>query len=319
MNKFLINLSKSIILVFIFLFAVQKCLDYYLKNSKDCKYIIWNNIFNGEIDAEVVIIGNSRADSHYNSEVISKNTRLKTFNLGESGSPINLLTAKWNAYLSNNKKPKLLIVDVDYNFLGNAENLYTKWQYLPFFNKPEIKALRKTLKANYYLDTYVPLYKYKGYQLKYFKELLANDVSGCENFKDGFVINKSSWKVTDWKNFNIRIGKENVVYDFKSTYTKGIANLKEVVLNCKKNNIEVCFIWSPQYKEVQSYNSYSRKKIDSVLNVVSKENNIKYFNFDKDSLVFSKDNFYNHSHLNYNGANKFSKQIADSINLYFKK
>ena len=36
------------------------------------------------------------------------------------------------------------------------------------------------------------------------------------------------------------------------------------------------------------------------------------------SIDHSKENFYNHSHLNYFGANKFSKQIADSINLYFK-
>ena len=276
-------------------------------------------MFEGQIDTDIAIIGNSRADSHYNSEVIYQNTNLRTFNLGESGSPINLVSAKWEAYLNRNPKPKLLIIDVDYNFLGTAKNLYTKWQYLPFYNQPEIKKLRKTLKANYYLDTYLPMFKYRAYQLKYLKELLAGTVKNCDGFRNGFVINKSSWKENDWKNFNMRISKEKTHYIFSNVYDEGILNLKKIISNCSKENIEVCFVWSPQYKEVHSYNSYSRKKIDSVIKSISKENNIRYFNFDKDSLVFSKDNFYNHSHLNYNGANKFSKQIADSINLYFKK
>lgn len=170
MKKFLLSIFKFALLACFLFYLISLSLDYILMNSDDHHYKVWNKIYNGQINSEIIIIGNSRAKQHYNSEILHNNTGLNTFNLGLGGTPINVLAARWNAFLNNNKKPKILIIDVDYNFLGTANYLYKKWQYLPFYNKPEIKALRRSFNKNYYFDTYIPLYKYRGNKLKIFND-----------------------------------------------------------------------------------------------------------------------------------------------------
>ena len=317
MKKFIIQTTKFILILYMLLLLVEKFLDFVSINGLDYKLQVWNTIYKGELKTDLVIIGNSRAECHYNSKIIEELTGFKTFNLADEGRPINILIAKWQAYLNYNLKPKILIIDVDYNFLGTANYLYKKWQYLPFYNKPELKALRRTFKEDYYLDTYMPLYKYRGNNFKYFNDYLKNNVNDSTKFIKGFFKNNSNWNVEEWHNFKLRTAKQDLHYDFESTYLKGFEQLEIIIDECMQKDITVFLCWSPQYEGVYYYNKDSRYKVDSVLKDISKNKNIRYFNFDSDDITKDTLNFYNHSHLNFTGANLFSEKLSDSINFYY--
>ena len=50
----------------------------------------------------------------------------------------------------------------------------------------------------------------------------------------------------NWALFSKRLLNKDKT-DFQSIYKKGIEELNEIILFCKKNKIQVCFIRSPQY------------------------------------------------------------------------
>ncbi|MFZ2431763.1 MAG: hypothetical protein WAW57_11490, partial [Lutibacter sp.] len=62
-----------------------------------------------------------------------------------------------------------------------------------------------------------------------------------------------------------------------------------------------------------SYQLFYRKHIDSILQNISKENQIKYLNFSSDSLSLERKYFYNSSHMNNRGAKIFSEKIGRLI------
>lgn len=317
MKKFLIIIFKFTLLSCFFLYLISRILDYILLDSNIHYYNVWNKIYNGRIDSEIIIIGNSRAKQHYNSALLHKNTSFKTFNLGLGGTPINVLSARWTAYLNHQERPKILIIDVDYNFLGTANYLYKKWQYLPIYNQPEIKALRKSFDKNYYLDTYIPFYKYKGSKFKFLNDYLKDHQSDNSDYIDGFFKNESSWNSKEWSDFKLRTVNQEKYYDFEKTYTKGFKQLELIINECKQKDITVFLCWSPQYEGVFYYNNDNRQKVDSALKDISKNKNIKYFNFDTDDITKDTLSFYNHSHLNFRGANLFTEKLSDSINFYY--
>jgi hypothetical protein len=71
-------------------------LDFYLKKDNSCNNNTWHKIYNGKLNSEIIILGTSRAESHYDTEVIRKITGLKTYNLGLSGTHYDLLKIRVN-------------------------------------------------------------------------------------------------------------------------------------------------------------------------------------------------------------------------------
>lgn len=316
MCKFFFKILKTTAILYFILFAFQFVLDFSLDQENACKNNTWYKIFNRKLDTEIVILGNSRAEAHYDTEIISAITNKSTYNLGLSGTPINILNIRWQAYINRNKKPKILLLDLDNMVLGTTKTLFKKFQYLPYTNEKEyIKEVRQ-IDEDYWFEFFIPLYKYRGYEMDVFKQIKGNiNLSLCNNSVNGYIKNEREWDENSWLLHKVKAKKDTLKNrnNFKA-YEEGIDYLNDIVKFCKKNKIKTYFIWSPLYYETHNYRPENRKYIDSVLNDLATLNNIKYYNFSRDSITFIKDNFYDKAHLNKAGASIFSKKIAKIIN-----
>jgi hypothetical protein len=319
LNKFIKKILWFFLIVIFVVCSLHISLDLVLKSEKSCNST-WTNLFIGNISTDIVIIGNSRAEAHYNPDVISKITGLECYNLGLSGTPINTYNIRWNTYINRNKLPKIAIIDVDYNFLGTTNGLYEKFQYLPYVNEVEYQNAVKEFDNDVFLDQYCPLYKYRGN----FNPLIASIKSfffnDCKTIINGFKVNRSDWDEDEWNTFKSK--RINEVVDEKTffkNYEKGFNQLDDLLKFCKQNKIEAYMFWSPQYKEVQKFKESQRIYVDSLLRVIANNYNFEYINYSNDKIVYNKSNFYNHSHLNFKGANTFSKSIGNYIKNDFLK
>jgi hypothetical protein len=295
---------------------VQFGLDTYLDNEQVC-HNTWHRIYNGNLTTDIAILGNSRAEAHYNPEIIKEVTGHSTYNLGLSGTPINILRIRWQAYFNNNALPKLLIVDVDNNLLGSANYLFEKFQYMPYTREQEYEMVAKEIDKDYYYEKYIPMYKYRRYEMQVFNKIKESlNKKDCVNGFSGYIPHDKPWNNSDWLVYKNRMDeqKTNPKLCLECIYEKGQVHLKELISFCKSNKIEICFVRSPKYYKAQHYDMQRTVFVDSIFNNVAKQEDILYFDFTNDSLCFSKNSFYDKSHLNLGGSNIFSKKIAKLIN-----
>ena len=296
--------------------SIQLVLDFYLKKDNSCNNNTWHKIYEGKLATDILIIGTSRAESHYDTEVINKITGLKTFNLGLSGTHYNILKIRWKSYLNHNTKPKILILDLDDGALQNSENIYDKFQYLPYFGTPEYESVAEKIDSDYFFEKIIPIYKYRSYEMNIFNQIKSlKSRSLCPKNVNGYIEHDINWIDKDYLNFKKILDKNILPPKFDlHNYSLGLSVLSEIIKDCQINNIKVFFIWSPSYYESQTYLSENKKHINLILEGISKENNINYFNFSKDSLCFRKKYFYNSAHMNKNGVIIFSKKIGNLLN-----
>ncbi|WP_417888092.1 DUF1574 family protein [Zunongwangia sp.] len=316
MRKFALKLIKTFLIIYVLLFGLHFMLDYYLSKENSCNNNTWYKIFKGKLDTDIAIIGTSRAQTHYNTEIINKITGLKTYNLGLSGTPYSVLKIRWESYFNRNKKPKILIIDLDASSLQNSKTLFDKFQYLPFFYSKEYQSFAKKNDADFYFEQYIPLYKYRGYEMSIFKQIKSlKNRSICSNVINGYVEHDIDWIEKDYLNFKkiLQKDKSRTEYDLK-IYNQGLSVLKQIIQDCKKNNIKIYFVWSPSYYESHTYQAPYKKHIDTVLTNIAINENIQYLNFSNDSLCYNRKYFYNSSHMNKRGSTKFSEKIGYLIN-----
>lgn len=319
MIKFIKKIIKFLVLICFTFLLTHLGLDAFFGSNFVCNKT-WVKLYNGEINAEVAIIGNSRAEAHYNPKIISHKTEFEVYNLGLSGTPLNILNIRWNSYINRNKLPRVLILDVDYNMLGSSDKIVDKFQYLPFIWTKEYETVAKQIDKDYAFEKYIPLYKYRGYHKEVFTQIKKRLFNDCYTVNKGFVEHEEVWNEGNWANFRAnRMEEISDAKEFESIYKQGAEELKEIITFCKEKKIKVYMLWSPQYYEVQEYKQQQRAYVDKLLLAISETHNVDYINFSKDSLVYNKANFYDHSHLNKVGSDLFSAKVGDIINTFNTK
>ena len=90
-----------------------------------------NKLMNDTINADIIVLGNSRASCSYQPEVLDSILGVNTWNLGVSGQPFGVSYLRWRLYRRNNNPPKLLIVNMDYAELEVVNNGFEREQYYP--------------------------------------------------------------------------------------------------------------------------------------------------------------------------------------------
>ena len=126
MKRFLIETTLFVIVVFSFC-----CLPMlqFEKEAKQCDFrnpysrINWVTNLK-DSDAEVLILGNSRALDCYNDSILSVVLRKKCLNCGFAGYPFDYqYHIMYQTYIKNNRKPNYIIVEVN------------PWAYFDYFNE----------------------------------------------------------------------------------------------------------------------------------------------------------------------------------------
>ena len=103
-------------------FAVDKMALAGLRRVKTCGFGVSNKLFEGRINADVVISGSSRALVHYDPRVIQAVVGCSAFNIGLNGSQTDMQVAVLSAYLKHNKKPSVVLHNLDsFSFVATRE------------------------------------------------------------------------------------------------------------------------------------------------------------------------------------------------------
>lgn len=128
-----------------------------------------------DINAEILIVGNSRIESGFDPSLIEKSTGLSTFLLTQSGWRAPLLKRKLTNYLEVNKAPLFLIVQADPIHLDKREDWHAKKHFLKylFLDRENIAEAMQAYEGYHHYEFLFPFIRYRGYANRYVRDALG--------------------------------------------------------------------------------------------------------------------------------------------------
>ncbi|MGY6559260.1 MAG: hypothetical protein ACXIT9_08250 [Nitritalea sp.] len=246
---------------------------------------------------ELLIFGSSRAANHYHPQLIEEVTGLTTYNAGREGTGIHYHHAVLGSVLERHQ-PQAVVLEVNYSDIYvskvrfNEQDLH---ELRPFYNKVSANFDRQ-IAYNWY-DKF--LLQSRAFRFnKKFIRILSGNVTSVREELHGFRPLEGSRPLT------------LAPYKVPETLdAKKMAKLEAIVTLCQQRDVPLFLVISPFYatfpEEVFApvYALAERRQVP-ILDLLASE-----------EFLARQEYFYDRGHLNRQGAEKFSLEIAQLLPL----
>jgi len=294
-------------------FAFNGIITSGFRRVKTSEFGALNDALGGKVNAQIVITGSSRAAAHYDPRVIEALTGHSAFNLGRNGSQTDMQVAFLKAYLAHNRRPEIVIHNLDSFTFVTTREVYDPVQYTPYlYDRNLYDALRK-INPNTWKDRYVPLY---GYVVE---DMRLTWITGLKGFAGwsppedhflGFNPRSAKWS-QEFQNFKAA-NPNGVRFDIEPA---GIEVMKDLISVCRQNGIQLIFVYSPEYSEMQSLTK-NRADIFNLFHELAAPAGIPVWDYSDWKYSDNQAFFQNSQHLNATGAEVFSEDVANRLKTY---
>jgi hypothetical protein len=278
-----------------------------LRRIKTSTFGASNQIMEGDVNAQVVITGSSRALLQYDPRIIQSITGRSAFNLGRNGSQTDMQVAFFKAYLAHNRKPEIVIHNLDAFSFVTTGTIFDPAQYMPYLYDRDLYEASRNINPHIWRSRYVPLY---GYVVEDMNLTWTKGIAGFfgrsprQDYFLGFNPRHMQW-TGDFESFATSHPK-GVTFDIEPA---GIRDLEDLILTCKENGSQLIFVYAPEYDRMQAMTS-NREQIFAEFHQLADRYDIPLWDYSDWSHNGDKSLFYNSQHLNAEGAEIFSGDVA---------
>jgi hypothetical protein len=315
LNKFVIKVAIFSLIGYVGAFAIDFKVSETLKNTHYRDYGVWNEIFSGEIDADIVINGSSRALVHFAPSILDQRLGVNSYNLGMDGHEFIFQKCRFDIYTKYNGYPDVVLQVADHGIVTRAEpnELYGINQFLPYLDDEIMRDCTKNFVGLDWFDYYLPLVKYTNSEAL---ELAIGIVLGDERYDQvryvkGFLPKYESWREgtieSAWERYPD--GMTNVIYE-------DVTDLfEEYIEDLIAHEVQVILVWPPEYIEGQDF-IVNRDEHLQYFTDISNKYGLLFLDFQKHTLSMDQSYFYNSQHMNVTGVEIFMNLLVDSVEQY---
>lgn len=312
MKKFITRSFLFLLPILLSGYLIDIAISNILKKSNSFaqkEYPTWNTLLEGNVNSKIIIHGSSRAWKHFNSTMIEDAFNMNTYNLGIDGHNFWMQYYRHILLLKYNLKPKYILHSLDITTLEKRNDLFNPEQFLPYmlFEK-SLYEYTKYYKGYKMLDHFIPLIRYYGKTeaIKTTIQILLNPNSNIIQRVKGYQGINKPWN-NDLYNAQKKIGYYDVKID-----TASLILFEKYIQECASHNIKIIFVYSPEYI-AGKYFVRNREEIMGLYKAISTKNNIPFLNFSNDPMINEQKYFYNSTHMNKEGADKFTKKLIEAL------
>ncbi len=308
-------IKKSIIFIlgFIFIcFLLEMAFNFSIRQIDVGEYGVLNKINDGDINADILICGSSRALKAINSTAITEYTGFSCYNIASDGADIGIQLPKLKWYFEKNKKAKILIQDVSQFFGGISNSIYEPFKYIPYLSNDSLYDGLLRIDETFWYHKYFPPANLIYYNFDFYYKLLSelrNTLSNKDIFENGFLPDNSLWS-SDFELYK-KQNPNGIESSISDKYKSYILQLKNY---CEQNGVVVVFTILPNYYRLAEI-SKNTKEITSFYNSLPNNDQVFFLDFGNCDISKNQENFYNFTHLNLTGANKFTQLLVDKLYL----
>lgn len=309
MRKFIVKCLCFGLLVLSMAIALDYMISMGLRRTDCYKYQVFNDIYKGNLNYNVLYMGNSRGFSHFNPRIIDSICHINSYGLGLGGYPINVQIAEYHCYKAHNRIPKLIVQQVDFMTLYMEKDIRHQHDSERFFPTIYDKYTRKELKSLGYgfLELNCPLYRYLGYQIEIKNGLL-------EFFKIRHFVDRPAYKgfcpeEGEWDGTNV--AKMDSIDE--NLNKQAIVLFEDYLAECKEDGVYVLLVNSPVYAPT-TRKVKNMAKVNDYFESVAQKFGYKYMNYTENyDLCNDTLNFSVSVHLNPEATDKFSTDFANDV------
>lgn len=259
-------------------------------------------IHEGRINAEILIIGSSRAEIHFDTKILSSELQGSVYNIGISGGDWNLIRHRLEVYNRYNLKPKYLIVNIDAGTFKKVTPIYpvrpSLFPYL-LFDFHSFRTYDIPIE-----DIILPLIRYVGH-----RKLVYDAIN--------------SW----WKDTVIESKKFKGFFSVDQPFDDAaVKQFKEIDFSDLDISPTDFFEYMDnEFSETTVIGVHTPIFLDSmeITDILHEHNKMFAAEFKKRGWIFldyssgliSKNicNFYNSTHMNVHGATKFTHEFINDL------
>jgi hypothetical protein len=301
MKSFLLKIFGFLLAFFLFdkLFVVLTL----IAPSKEVDQRL-EQVVKGNIHAETIILGSSRAARDLSATTIQERTNASTYSLAYPGSNVAFQEFILRALIASNSKPKTLLLVLDNPIqLANdplltfrLDRLYPLVKYPIILDELVAQGEKnKWLAACFYLHRISK----SSFDLRQ-KHFTAMDTI----LPDGSLPVSFQKEAVNWDKV------EQPLYDRAKEDAVRVHAFEKIIETCKAQNIRLVCIIPPIYQGKADQVFVNRMK-----EVIKGRAELYHFN-DQDKAYSDSNYFYDETHLKNNGATYFSIQLGQYINTH---
>ncbi|MDQ6472097.1 hypothetical protein RB619_15700 [Flavobacterium sp. LHD-80] len=268
MKNFLIYIAKISALVILISVALDGLYTYIFLQSKNRGKI--ETVFNSNAQKyDVVILGSSRANNHFVSQMF-EDKGLKTFNYGMSGGHLFEASLMLKLMIERKYTIKNVILEADLNLASEHMADGISALFLPYIHNSNIIKEHFSGQENFNQLYYIPFYRYIKYETKIgVRETFFTVIHKKTNKLD----NLGYYPLQKNKNGNMKNNIINLNLLPQNKYYEEIKNI------CKANHINFIAVMTPMCENVAGMDYFEKVKkaypeIHNYENVVVED---KYF------------------------------------------
>jgi hypothetical protein len=310
-----IRILAFALLIGVLAFGFDRMITHGMRSITTSTFGVWNRIVDGQINADILITGSSRAVYHYDPSVIQKATGRSSYNIGLNGSQIDMQVARLRTYLAHNRKPTLIVHNLDlFTFQVSHGEVYDPGQYIPYLREETLYAPLRKIHPQIWKARALPLYGYVVEDLRFTWVSGLGALLGRMPPEDrplGFSGRHLVW-TAEFDEFRA-LHANGVRVEIEPD---GVRALEELIHTCRDQGIELMFVYSPEYREMKDL-TLNRSELFGRFRELSVKNGILFIDFSDSEVSAHRENFYNSQHLNEDGAATFSRLLADRISSAF--
>lgn len=272
--------------------------------SQTSPFATWNDLYQRKIDADVLVMGSSRAFVQFNPAAIDTVLHTNSYNLGMNGRAADSQILKYKVFRHRgNRKPKLIVYEVSHGTMQKS-NGYEREQFIPYLHDYYLWRLFHKQEDFSLSDCLLPSWRYIGQ-----RTLIRNILFPSEGSEYDMPLYKG-FRSYDRK-WNGRALQQQASVSYTHD-TAIIRQFRDFLDECRRDSIQVVLVTSPFYI------GGTRKMTDStgmhaMFAQIANDFHIPYLDYTYDELSYDTAYFYNTMHLNRTGANLFSEKMARDI------
>lgn len=295
MKKFLVKVFIFAVLFIIIDRAIGYGFSRIMANAIDGETLRHTEIAD-KTTANVITMGSSRCEHHYDPRIISNVLHTTCYNAGQGGHGILMMYAYYKM-LSSRYQPKLIIFDVslyDVNHEDYSRDLEFLRQY---YDRPTVDSIAIDIDPNERYKMLCQAYHYNGKALTIIVDAIQHKQPNINGYRPivGYI------KDTDVKRTNSN-NKSFKIDSFKKKY------IIRLVRDCQRQGTKLVFCVSPTYLP-----NYLSEYYSEIISLCQQYNVPLLYHGNDSSFTFHSKYFSDRVHMNENGASKYTKKIAYEI------
>lgn len=311
MKKFIRKVAWFLLPIVILAYPIDYFLSSNLKKSisyAEGEYLVWNDIYESRIDADIAIYGSSRAWHHFDPRIIGDSLHATAYNFGIDAHNFWLEYLRHKEYLRYNKKPKLILMSVDVFSFEKKPELINADQFLPYLFRKDVREFTSSYEGYSWFDYRLPLLRYYGkmeVMLRAVKNFAGRNGGAPARVK-GYMGVKKKW------NSDMDMAKQRKKHYRVNLDTASIQLFDTFLAECQAGGIPVVIIYSPEYIEGQHF-TQNREEGMKLYRDFSKKYNVPFLDYSADAMCTDREYFYNATHLNRYGAEVFTRKLVTDL------